>query len=68
MSERSLKPEVQKKVSQLTATVMGKDMCCRRDRWNDWGKVCRELRELWDLRPEVFERRVEVDVMLHVDE
>lgn len=68
MSERSLKPEVQKKVSQLTVTMNGKEMCCRRDRLDDWAEVCREVRELWDNSPELFDRRFEVDVMLHVDE
>lgn len=68
MSERSLKPEMQKRVSQLTATIRGKETCCRRDRLGDWVEVCRELRELWDINPELFDRRFEVDVMLHVDE
>ena len=68
MSERSLKPEMQKKVSQLTAMIRGKETCCRRDRLGDWAEVCRELRELWDNCPELFDRRFEVDVMLHVDE
>ena len=68
MSERSLKPEMQKRVSQLTATIRGKETCCRRDRLGDWAEVCRELRELWDKSPELFDRRFEVDVMLHVDE
>ena len=67
-SERSLKPEVQKKVSQLTVTINGKETCCRRDRWDDWAEVCRELRKLWDDMPELFGERFEVDVMLHVDE
>ena len=68
MSERKLKPEIQKRVSQLTATIRGRETCCRRDRLDDWTKVCRELRELWDHSPELFDRRFEVDVMLHVDE
>ena len=68
MSERSLKPEMQKRVSQLTVTIRGKETCCRRDRLDDWAEVCRELRELWDHSPELFDRRFEVDVMLHVDE
>ena len=68
MSERNLKPKMQKKVAQLTATIGGKKMCCRRDRLNDWAKVCRELRELWDHSPELFDKRFEVDIMLHVDE
>lgn len=68
MSERSLKPEMQKKVSQLTATVNGKETCCRRSHFNDWTTVCRELRKLWDNSPELFHDRFEMDVMLHVDE
>lgn len=68
MSERSLKPEMQKKVSQLTATVNGKETCCRRTHFDDWTKVCRELRKLWDKSPELFDDRFEMDVMLHVDE
>lgn len=68
MSERSLKPEMQKKVSQLTATICGKETCCRRDRLDDWSEICRELRKLWDNRPELFNDRFEIHVMLHVDE
>ena len=68
MSERSLKPEMQKRVSQLTATIRGKETCCRRNRLDDWAEVCSELRELWDRSPELFDKRFEVDVMLHVDE
>lgn len=68
MSERSLKPETQKKVSQLTVTINGKETCCRRNRFDDWMEVCGELRRLWDNRPELFNDRFEVDVMLHVDE
>ena len=68
MSERSLKPEMQMKVSQLTATVNGKETCCRRNRLDDWTEVCRELRKLWDNSPKLFIDRFEVDVMLHVDE
>ena len=68
MSERSLKPEIQKKVLQLTATVNGKETCCRRSHFNDWTEVCRELRKLWVNSPELFYDRFEMDVMLHVEE
>ena len=68
MSERSLKPEMQKRVSQLTATVRGKEICCRRDRLDDWMEVCGEVRRSWDGSPELFDERFEVDVMLHVDD
>ena len=68
MSERSLKPDMQKKVSQLTVTVNGKETCCRRNRFDDWMEVCRELNKLWENNPELFSDRVEVDIMLHVDE
>ena len=68
MSERGLKPEMQQRVSQLTATIGGKEMCCRRDRLDDWAEICGELRELWEKSPTLFDRRFEVDIMLHVDE
>ena len=68
MSERGLKPEMQQRVSQLTATISGKEMCCRRDRLDDWVEICGEIRELWEKSPTLFDRRFEVDVMLHVDE
>ena len=68
MSERSLKPEMQKKVSQLTATVNGKETCCRRTHLDDWTKICADLRKLWDNSPELFNDHFEIDIMLHVDE
>ena len=67
MSEDSLKPDMQK-VSQLTVTVNGKETCCRRNRFDDWIEVCRELNKLWENNPELFSDRFEVDIMLHVDE
>lgn len=68
MSERSLKSDMQKKVSELTATVNGKETCCRRTHFEDWASVCRELRKLWDNSPQLFDDRFQVDVMLHIDE
>ena len=68
LSERNLKPGTREKVSELTVTVDGNKMCCRRDRLNDWSEVCRELRKLWDNRPELFNDRFMMDVMLHVDD
>ena len=66
MSERNLEPAMMAKVSELTVRIEGKETCCRRGRLDDWIEVCRELRELWGRCPMLFERRFEVDVMLHV--
>lgn len=68
MSERNLKPDIREKISQLTVIIAGNKMCCRRDHWNDWSEVCKELRKLWDDRPELFNDRFVMDVVLHVDE
>lgn len=68
MSQRNLKPEMQKKVLELTATINGKETCCRRDNFDDWTDVCRDLRKLWINSPQLFYDRFEMDIMLHVDE
>ena len=66
MLERNLEPAMMDKVSELTASINGKETCCRRGRLDDWIEVCRELRELWEKSPRLFDKRFEVDVMLHV--
>ena len=66
MAERNLEPEMMKKVSELTASINGKETCCRRGRLDDWIEVCTELGDLWEKSPTLFNKRFEVDVMLHV--
>ena len=42
MSERNSKPSMQKKVSELTVTMKGKETCCRRNRLDSLTEVHRE--------------------------
>lgn len=45
----------------------GKELCCHRDRANDWEEVRMQLWEVWEDKPRLFEERIEVDIMLYID-
>lgn len=70
IKEQGLRPEVGKKVKQISATYTWNKRRhgIRRGREEDWDRFCKTIQKAWELESDKFEDECEIEMVLHVEE